>query len=102
MRVKCLAKEHNVVPRAAGLKRAPLEQESSVLITRPPRLLHYPNLELYLLKINTDCTLSHLVLKGPQSISAYIEIKCESCRRCRLFGSYFLLFIGLLRFLVNW
>ena len=37
MGVKCLAQEHNTVPRP-GLEPGPFEPESSALTIRPPRL----------------------------------------------------------------
>ena len=37
MRVKCLAQEHNTMPRLV-LEPGPLDPESSALTTRPPRL----------------------------------------------------------------
>ena len=37
MRVKCLAQEHNAVPRP-GLKLGPFNPESSTLTIRPPHL----------------------------------------------------------------
>ena len=37
MRVKCLAQEHNAVPRP-GLEPRPFDPESSALTIRPPRL----------------------------------------------------------------
>ena len=37
MGVKCLAQEHNTVPRP-GLEPGPFDPESSALTTRPPRL----------------------------------------------------------------
>ena len=37
MRVKCLAQEHNAVPRS-GLEPRPPDPESSALTIRPPRL----------------------------------------------------------------
>ena len=37
MGVKCLAQEHNTVPRP-GLKPGPFDPESSTLAIRPPRL----------------------------------------------------------------
>ena len=37
MRVKCLAQEHNAVPRP-GLEPGPPDPESSALTIRPPRL----------------------------------------------------------------
>ena len=40
MRVKCLAQEHNPVPRP-GLKPGPFDLESSALTIRPPHLPHY-------------------------------------------------------------
>ena len=42
MRVKCLAKEHNTVPRP-GLEPGSLEPESSALIIRPPHLSKQEN-----------------------------------------------------------
>ena len=40
MRVKCLAKEHNAVPRP-GLQPRPIVPESSALSVRPPRLHNF-------------------------------------------------------------
>ena len=37
MRIKCLAQEHNTMPRP-GLEPGPVEPESSALTTRPSRL----------------------------------------------------------------
>ena len=39
MGVKCLAQEHNTVPRP-GLEPGPFDPESSALTIRPPRLPH--------------------------------------------------------------
>ena len=39
MRVKCLAQEHNVMPRR-GLEPGPFNPESSALTIRPARLPH--------------------------------------------------------------
>ena len=44
MRVKCLAQEHNAVPRPE-LEPGPFDPESSALTIRPPRLPHC-NVEL--------------------------------------------------------
>ena len=43
MGVKCLAQEHNTVPRP-GLEPGPFDPESSALTIRPPRL---PRLKRY-------------------------------------------------------
>jgi len=37
VRVKCLAQEHNIMPRP-GLEPGPLDPEASALTVRPPRL----------------------------------------------------------------
>ena len=41
MGVKCLAQEHNAVPRP-GLEPGPFDPESSALTIRPPRLPSHP------------------------------------------------------------
>ena len=46
MRVKCLAQEHNAVPRS-GLEPGPPDPESSALTIRPPRLPHHKSLDCF-------------------------------------------------------
>ena len=65
MGVKCLAQEHNTVPRP-GLEPGPFDPESSVLTIRPPHLPHNllgskPNCKKYfllLIKAKSVCLLS--------------------------------------------
>ena len=52
MRVKCLAQEHNAVPRS-GLEPGPPDPESSALTIRPPRL---PMGNSDVIKMTTACS----------------------------------------------
>ena len=61
MRVKCLAQEHNTMPRAwQGLEPGPLALESSALTMRPPGVsihasLYGNQLVIFVIICNTYC-----------------------------------------------